>query len=74
MRGYTQIGVAGIQSWTTDKVLAFYNFYQSISVTLMKRHANQLLERMIETNQRAGVFKATGTECCNANLKLPFND
>ena len=74
MSGYTEIRVPDMDSWTTEQVLAVYDLCQSISATLMQRHEDQLLEKMIEIDQRTGFVSTTSSPCCNANLELPLDD
>ena len=52
MSDYTQIPIPDIDQWSTEQVLAVYDLCQMISVTLMHRFEDQLLEKMIECDER----------------------
>ncbi|MFT6301056.1 MAG: hypothetical protein ACJAY2_000233 [Pseudomonadales bacterium] len=63
-----------MDSWTIEQVLAVYDLCQSTSVTLIHRHEDQLLEQMIEIDQRSEVIPTPDSSCCNTNLELPLDD
>jgi hypothetical protein len=52
MSAYTQLPVPDMDQWSTEQVLAVYDLCQMISVTLMHRYEDQLLEKMIECDER----------------------
>jgi len=51
MSDYTQLPVPDMDQWSTEQVLAVYDLCQMISVTLMHRFEDQLLEKMIECDE-----------------------
>ena len=70
MSGYTHLPVPDMEQWSHEQVLAVYDLCQIISVTLMQRFEDQLLEKMIESEQRH--FDAT--QQTERNLSLPFDE
>lgn len=52
MNDYTQIPIPDIDQWNSEQVLAVYDLCQMISTTLMLRYEDQLLEKMIESDER----------------------
>ena len=73
MSGYTQIPIPDMDHWTTDQILAVYDLCQMISATLMARHKEQLLEKMIEIDRRTESAQLRSTEY-DDNLQLPFDE
>lgn len=72
MSGHTQIPIPDMDHWTTDQILAVYDVCQMISATLMARHEDQLLERMIEIDRRDQLDQLMPTQY-DDNLQLPFD-
>lgn len=70
MSGYTHLPIPDMEQWSHEQVLAVYDLCQIISATLMQRYEDQLLEKMIESEQRH--FAAT--EKVERNLSLPFDE
>lgn len=70
MSGYTHLPMPDMDQWSHEQVLAVYDLCQIISATLMQRYEGQLLERMIESEQRH--FAAT--EQAEYNLSLPLDE
>ncbi len=56
MSDYTQLPVPDMDQWSTDQALAVYDLCQMICVTLMHRFEDQLLEKMIESDERHRAF------------------
>ena len=56
MSDYTQLPVPDMDQWSTEQVLAVYDLCQIISVTLMDRYEDTLLEKMIECDERQLAF------------------
>ena len=52
MSGYTQLPVPDMDQWNADQVLAVYDLCQVISATLMHRYEDQLVEKMMECDER----------------------
>lgn len=52
MSDYTQLPIPDIDQWSTEQVMAVYDLCQMISATLMYRYEDQLLEKMIECDER----------------------
>ncbi|MFT5895856.1 MAG: hypothetical protein ACI8VW_002731 [bacterium] len=53
---YTQLPVPDMDQWSTEQVLAVYDLCQMIRVTLMHQFEDQLLEKMIECDERRHAF------------------
>lgn len=70
MSGYTQLPVPDMDQWSTEQVLAVYDLCQMISATLMNRYEDQLLEKMIECDERCSAVN----QLAEHNLSLPFDD
>lgn len=73
MKDYITIPVPNMQRWNADQVLAVYDLCQMISATLMVRHRDQLIERMIELDQLRGYEHPIPVEE-DPNYELPFDD
>lgn len=56
MTDYTQLPIPDMGQWSTEQVLAVYDLCQMISVTLMRRYEDTLLEKMIECDERHRAF------------------
>ena len=73
MSGYTQIPIPDMDHWTTDQILAVYDVCQMISATLMARHKDQLLEKMIEIDHRIESSQLMPNEY-DDNRQLSFDE
>ncbi len=70
MSDYTQLPVPDMDQWSTDQVLAVYDLCQAISTTLMQRNKDQLVEKMMEIDER----HCAVDQLVENNLSLPFDD
>lgn len=70
MSGYTQIPVPDMDTWSTEQILAVYDLCQSICATLMQRHEETLVEKMIESDEQC----TPRHPCKDTTLSLPFDE
>ena len=70
MSGYKQLPVPDMEQWSVDQVLAVYDLCQAVSAALMNRYEDQLVEKMIECDER----QPTVDQAAEHNLSLPFDD
>lgn len=68
------LAVPNMQNWNTDQVLAVYDLCQMISATLMARHHDELVEKMIELDRQRGFQHHVPVKDVDPNLQLPFDD
>jgi len=73
MSGYTQIRIPDIKHWIPEQVLAVYDLCQMISATLMARYENELIDKMIELDNRREVDRPVHDNY-DDNLQLPFDE
>lgn len=66
--------VPNMQNWNADQVLAVYDLCQMISATLMLRHHDELIDKMIELDLQRGFEHPIITQPDDLNLQLPFDD
>jgi hypothetical protein len=50
-----------MDQWSAEQVLAVYDLCQMICATLMHRHEDQLLQKMIESEERQRTFIQSDT-------------
>ncbi|OED36089.1 hypothetical protein AB833_28540 [Chromatiales bacterium (ex Bugula neritina AB1)] len=68
MNTYRQLHLPDMDRWSVDQILAVYELCQTISATLMLHHEQELIDRMMEIDQRCE------QRIPNPTLPLPFDD
>lgn len=66
--------VPDMDRWNTDQVLAVYDLCQTISSALMAQHKDELLQKMMEIDERCYVNDHQVSHADDTNLSLPFNE
>lgn len=66
--------VPDMERWNTDQVLAVYDLCQTISAALMAQHKDELLNKMMEIDERCHVDAHQKSNANGESLMLPFNE
>lgn len=70
MSAHTHLPVPDMDRWSADQALAVYDLCQAISATLMQRYEDQLVHKMIESEEH----HCASDKSSEHNLSLPFDD